>query len=279
MMEFWFTEKQTENVGLSLRVRESLLVEQTPFQQLAVLDTYLYGRMLVLDGAIQTTEEDEFVYHEMITHVPLITHPHPREVLVIGGGDGGTVREIVKHPDVSRVRLVEIDDRVVAAARRFLPSLSQALDDPRAEVIIADGTEYVRATREACDVIIIDSTDPVGPAVKLFEADFYRTVHGALTPEGLFVAQSKSPYLDRDLIREILAIMRSLFPITLIYTAAIPTYPSGFWSFVLGSKRHHPLTFDEGRAEKLETRYYSPEIHRAAFTLPREIRGDLTQGE
>lgn len=279
MMEFWFTEKQTENVGLSLRVRESLLVEQTPFQRLAVLDTYLYGRMLVLDGAIQTTEEDEFVYHEMITHVPLITHPQPREVLVIGGGDGGTVREIVKHPDVSRVRLVEIDDRVVAAARRFLPSLSQALDDPRAEVIIADGAEYVRAMREACDVIIIDSTDPVGPAVKLFEADFYQTVHDALTPEGLFVAQSKSPYLDRDLIREILAIMRSLFPIALIYTAAIPTYPSGFWSFVLGSKQHHPLTFDEGRAEKLETRYYSPEIHRAAFTLPREIRGDLTQGE
>ncbi|MFQ5960244.1 MAG: polyamine aminopropyltransferase [Candidatus Methylomirabilales bacterium] len=277
-MEFWFTEKQTENVGLSLRVRESLLVEQTPFQRLAVLDTYLYGRMLVLDGAIQTTEEDEFVYHEMITHVPLITHPHPREVLVIGGGDGGTVREIVKHPDVSRVRLVEIDDRVVAAARRFLPSLSRALDDPRAEVIIADGAEYVRAMPEACDVILIDSTDPVGPAVKLFEADFYRTVHDALTPEGLFVAQSKSPYLDRDLIREILGIIRSLFPIALIYTAAIPTYPSGFWSFVLGSKQHHPLTFDEGRAEKLETRYYSPEIHRAAFTLPREIRGDLTQG-
>jgi len=277
-MEFWFTEKQTENVGLSLRIRESLLVEQTPFQRLAVLDTYLYGRMLVLDGAIQTTEEDEFVYHEMITHVPLVTHPHPREVLVIGGGDGGTVREIVKHSNVARVRLVEIDDRVVAAARRFLPSVSHALDDPRAEVIIADGVGYVQAMRGACDVIIVDSTDPVGPAVKLFEADFYRAVNDALTPEGLFVAQSKSPYLDRDLIREILTIVRSLFPIALIYTAAIPTYPSGFWSFVLGSKRHHPLTIDEGRAEKLETRYYSPEIHRAAFTLPRGIRGDLSQG-
>lgn len=278
MMEFWFTEKQTENVGLSLRIRESLLVEHTPFQQLAVLDTYLYGRMLVLDGAIQTTEEDEFVYHEMITHVPLVTHPHPREVLVIGGGDGGTVREIVKHSNVTRVRLVEIDDRVVAAARRFLPGLSHALDDPRAEVIIADGVRHVHAMRGACDVIIVDSTDPVGPAVKLFEADFYRAVHDALTPEGLFVAQSKSPYLDRDLIRAILTIIRSLFPIALIYTAAIPTYPSGFWSFVLGSKRHHPLTIDEGRAEKLETRYYSPEIHRAAFTLPRGIRDDLSQG-
>ncbi|MBW8005622.1 MAG: polyamine aminopropyltransferase [candidate division NC10 bacterium] len=278
-MAFWFTEKQTENLELNLRVRESLLVERTPFQQLAVLDTYLYGRMLVLDGAVQTTEEDEFVYHEMITHVPLITHPQPQEVLVIGGGDGGTVREIVKHPEVKRVRLVEIDERVVAAARQFLPGLSQGLDDPRAEVIITDGAEYVRAMRGACDVIIVDSTDPVGPAVKLFEADFYRAVYDALTPEGLFVAQSKSPYLDRALIRNLLDIIRSLFPVTLLYTAAIPTYPSGFWSFVLGSKMHHPLTFDERRAEKLDTRYYSPEIHRAAFILPRQIRGDLFQGE
>lgn len=278
-MEFWFTEKQTEHLGLSVRVQKSLHVEQTPFQKLAVLETYQYGRMLVLDGAIQTTEQDEFVYHEMIAHVPLTTHPQPRDVLVIGGGDGGAVREILKHSEVRRVRLVEIDDRVVAAARRFLPGLSQALDDPRAEVVIADGAEYLRALPAACDVIIVDSTDPVGPAVKLFEADFFRTVHDALAPDGLFVAQSKSPYLDRELIRDLLGIVRSLFPVALLYTAAIPTYPSGFWSFVLGSKVHHPLAFDEGRAEKLGTRYYSPEIHRAAFVLPREIRDELNQAQ
>ncbi|MFQ5848634.1 MAG: polyamine aminopropyltransferase [Candidatus Methylomirabilales bacterium] len=276
-MELWFTEKQTEDLGLSLRVRESLLVERTPFQQLAVLDTYQYGRMLVLDGVIQTSEGDEFVYHEMITHVPLTTHPRPREVLVVGGGDGGTVREILKHPEVERVSLVEIDDQVVAAARRFLPGLSGALDDSRAEVIIADGAEHIRAVRGACDVIVVDSTDPVGPAVKLFQEDFYRAVHDALTADGLFVAQSKSPYLDRGLLREVLALVRSLFPVALVYTATIPTYPSGLWSFVLGSKTYHPLTFDEQRAEKLETRYYSPEIHRAAFVLPRQVRGDLVQ--
>ncbi len=278
-MEFWFTEKQTEHLGLTLRVRESLLVEQTPFQRLAVLDTYLYGRMLVLDGAIQTTEGDEFVYHEMITHVPLTTHPSPQKILVIGGGDGGTVREILKHSAVKRVRLVEIDDHVVAAARRFLPALSHALDDPRADVLITDGAAYVQALRGACDVIIVDSTDPVGPAVKLFHADFYRAILDALTPDGLFVTQCKSPYLDRGLIREVLGVVRSLFPVALLYTAAVPTYPSGLWSFVLGSKVHHPLKFDESRAEKLETRYYSPEIHRAAFALPRQIRGDLIQAE
>ena len=278
-MELWFSERQTQNLGINLRVRETLLVEQTPFQELAVYDTYQYGRMLVLDGAIQTTEADEFVYHEMITHVPLVTHPHAREVLVIGGGDGGTVREILKHRDVKRVCLVEIDERVVAAARRFLPGLSCALDDPRAELIVTDGAEHVRGKRGSFDVIIVDSTDPVGPAVKLFQPDFYRAIHGALTPEGLFVAQCKSPYLDRKLIRDVLGMVRSLFPVVLVYTAAIPTYPSGFWSFVLGSRLHHPLEFDESRAEKLETRYYSPEIHRAAFVLPREIRGDFGQAE
>lgn len=278
-MELWFSERQTENLGLSLRVRETLLVEQTPFQELTVYDTYQYGRMLVLDGAIQTTEADEFVYHEMITHVPLVTHPHAREVLVIGGGDGGTVREILKHGDVNRVCLVEIDERVVAAARRFFPGLSCALDDPRAELIVTDGAEHVRGERGSFDVIIVDSTDPVGPAVKLFQPDFYRAIHDALTPEGLFVAQCKSPYLDRELIRDVLGAIRSLFPVVLVYTAAIPTYPSGFWSFVLGSRLHHPLEFDESRTEKLETRYYSPEVHRAAFILPREIRGDFGLAE
>src|SRR3972149_8736659 len=154
-MEFWFTEKQTEDLRLGVRVRESLLVEQTPFQKLAILDTYQYGRMLVLDGAVQTTEQDEFIYHEMITHVPVTTHPQPREVLVIGGGDGGTVREILRHPEVRRVRLVEIDERVVAAARRFLPGLSQALDEPRAGVLIADGAEYLRGARGACGRVLV----------------------------------------------------------------------------------------------------------------------------
>lgn len=275
-MEFWFTERQTAHLGITLRVRESLFVEQTAFQHLAVLDTYQYGRMLVLDGTVQTTEIDEFIYHEMITHVPLTLHRQPREVLVIGGGDGGAVREILKHPDVKHVLLAEIDERVVAAARRFFPGLSRALDDPRVEVMIADGAEHVRARPGAYDVIIVDSTDPVGPAVKLFQPEFYRAVYNALTADGVFVAQSKSPYLDRDLIREVLDIARSLFPAALPYTAAVPTYPSGLWSFVLGSKGNEPFKFDEGRAEKLETRYYSPEIHRAAFVLPRDIREYLT---
>jgi spermidine synthase len=274
-MDFWFTERQTEHLGLNVRVRESLLVEQTPFQRLAILDTYEYGRMLVLDGAVQTTDRDEFIYHEMITHVPLTAHPRPREVLVIGGGDGGTVREVLKHAEVTRVRLLEIDAHVVAAARRFLPALSGALDDPRAEVIIGDGAAHVREVQGRYEVILVDSTDPVGPAAQLFRVDFYRTVYDALTPDGLFVAQCKSPYLDLGLIREVFASVRALFPITHLYTAAIPTYPSGFWSFVLGSKVHHPLRFDEGRAEKLKTRYYSPDMHRAAFILPREIREDL----
>ncbi len=181
----------------------------------------------------------------------------------------------MKHPEVERVRLVEIDERVVAAARCFLPGLSGALDDSRVEVIIADGVEHVRGAQGTYDVIIVDSTDPVGPGVSLFQPKFYRAVKEALTPEGLFVAQTKSPYLDRPFIRQILETIRSLFPITLLYTAAIPTYPSGLWSFAIGSKTHHPFAFDERRGERLETRYYSPEIHRAAFVLPRQIQKEL----
>lgn len=278
-MESWFTERQTEHLQLSLRVRQTLREEQTPFQRLGVFETYQYGRMLVLDGAIQTTQEDEFIYHEMITHVPLTTHPSPRQVLVVGGGDGGTVREALKHSEVERVRLVEIDERVVAVARSFLPGLSGALDDPRVEVIIADGVEHVQGARGVYDVIVVDSTDPVGPGVKLFQPEFYRGVRDALAPEGLFVAQTKSPHLDRPFIRQVLGAIRPLFPITLLYTAAIPTYPSGLWSFAIGSKAHHPLAFDEKRGERLETRYYTPEIHRAAFVLPRQIRQELQSVE
>jgi spermidine synthase len=274
-MDSWFTERQTEHLMLSLRVREALREEQTAFQKLGVFETYQYGRMLVLDGAVQTTQEDECIYHEMIAHVPLTTHPSPRQVLVVGGGDGGTVREILKHPEVEQVRLVEIDERVVAAARCFLPGLSEALDDSRVEVVIADGVAHVQGAQGVYDVIIVDSTDPVGPGVSLFQPKFYRAVKEALTPEGLFVAQTKSPHLDRPFIRQVLETVRSLFPITLLYTAAIPTYPSGLWSFAIGAKAYHPFAFDEKRSERLETRYYSPEIHRAAFVLPRQIRSEL----
>lgn len=213
-MEMWFTEKQTEDLEITCRIVKTLHIEKTKYQELALIETPQFGRMLVLDGAIQTTEKDEFVYHEMITHVPLFTHPNPENVLVIGGGDGGTIREILKHSSVNKAVLVEIDERVVEISKKFLPTISNALDDPRAKVVIEDGIKYVKENKNQFDVIIIDSTDPVGPAVGLFAVDFYRAVHEALRDGGIIVAQTESPFYNQELISKVYKNIRSIFPIT-----------------------------------------------------------------
>lgn len=268
-MELWYTEKQDDNLSLSYRVRETLHVEKTPFQHLAVLDTVPFGRMLVLDGIVQTAVKDEFIYHEMIAHVPLNTHPAPRRVLIIGGGDGGTLREVVKHPGVEKVTQVEIDERVVEASRRFLPELSCGYDNPKAELIIGDGIKYVAEHRDAFDVVIIDSTDPVGPAVGLFSREFYRSLHACLRADGLFVAQTESPYFNTDLVARIQNDIAEIFGLARVYWACIPTYPGGMWSFTLGSKKHDPLNVPLDGVPAYPTRYYTPAIHRACFAMPR----------
>lgn len=266
-MELWFTERQAEGVALSCLVKRTIYVEDTPFQHLAVLETCQYGRMLVLDGMVMLTEADEFVYHEMIAHVPLLVHPDPRLVLVIGGGDGGTVREVLKHPSVERVVLAEIDERVIEAARRFFPTLSTGFGDPRFTLAVGDGIEHVRAHPGAYDVILVDSTEPIGPAEGLFGAEFYRMAAEALRPGGILVAQTESPFLNRDLISRIQVNMGKAFPFRRLYLASIPTYPSGLWSFTLASGAEVPYLAPR-TAPELATRYYTPEVHRAAFVLP-----------
>ncbi|HHV63238.1 MAG TPA: polyamine aminopropyltransferase [Firmicutes bacterium] len=270
-MELWFTENQTNDLKLSCRITRTLHREKTEFQDLAVVDTVEYGRMLVLDGAIQTTVKDEFVYHEMIAHVPMLAHPAPEKVLVIGGGDGGTVREILKHPGVREVTLVEIDRRVIEVSRDLLPETSCGLGDPRVNIRIEDGIKYVKETRRAYDVIIVDSSDPIGPAVGLFSYDFYKAVFEALADDGMFVAQTESPFLNQNLIRQVYADISKAFPVAKLYLAPVPTYPGGLWSFTAGSKVYDPAEprdVGEKRPEDLETRYYTREVHRAAFVLP-----------
>lgn len=268
-MELWFTEEQTENLRLGLRVTKALVTEQTEFQNLAVVDTAQYGRMLVLDGCVMTTEKDEFVYHEMIAHVPLFTHPNPKDVLVVGGGDGGVIREVLKHASVERAVLAEIDPKVIERSKEWLPSISRALSSDRCELMVGDGIAHVREHKKAYDVIISDSTDPIGPAVGLFEESFYMNCWEALRDDGIFVAQTESPFLHPELIRETYQKIASIFPVTRLYLATIPTYPGSLWSFTIGSKVHDPL--GDTRlllSMPLETKYYSPAIHQAAFTLP-----------
>jgi spermidine synthase len=267
-MGLWFTERQTKNLAISCRVKKTIYSEETPFQELAVIDTLEFGRMLVLDNVIQTTVKDEFVYHEMIAHVALNTHPGPRRVLVVGGGDGGTVREIVKHPSVERVVLCEIDEKVVAAAKDYLPEISHALEHPKVEIAVTDGIKHVKEKRGTYDVIIIDSTDPVGPAEGLFSAAFYQDVAMALREDGLFVAQTESPFFNKELIKRIFKDVSGIFPVVRLFLANVPTYPGGLWTFTMGSKKYDPLTVEQANIKDYGTKYYSPEVHHAAFILP-----------
>jgi spermidine synthase len=271
-MELWFTEKQTPRHGITTKVTESLHSEQTQFQQLDMLKTEEFGNMLVLDGMVMTTEVDEFVYHEMVTHVPLFTHPNPKKVLVVGGGDGGAIREVLKHPSVEKAVLVDIDGKVIEHSKTYLPSIASGLEHPKVEVQVADGFMHIHDNKNAYDVIMVDSTEPVGPAAKLFEKGFYKGIYDALTEEGIFVAQSDNPWFHGDLIRKVCADVKDIFPITRLYTCNIPTYPSGMWTFTLGSKKFDPLEVDIQLIPEIETKYYTPELHQACFVLPRFVK-------
>ncbi|MBZ4646831.1 MAG: spermidine synthase [Petroclostridium sp.] len=270
-MELWYTEKQTPNVGITCKVSKTYHTEKTDYQDLALIETEQFGRMLVLDGTVQTTIKDEFVYHEMITHIPLFTHPNPKKVLVVGGGDGGAIREILKHPTIEKAVLVEIDGSVVEVSKKYLPEISCALEDSRVEVVITDGIKYVQEHKNEFDLITVDSTDPVGPAVGLFALDFYKSIFEALKEDGIFVAQTESPFYNNDLISRVFKDIKSVFPITRLYLCSIPTYPSGLWSFTLGSKKYDPLEVDTGKIPELDTKYYSGRIHKSVFALPKFV--------
>jgi len=275
-MGLWFTEKQTEDFGITAKINKTLHTEKTDFQKLDMVETAEWGNMLILDDMVMTTEKDEFVYHEMIAHVPLFTHPNPKHVLVVGGGDGGVIREILKHPSVEKAVLVEIDGKVIEYSKKFLPSIAGDLEDSRVEVKVADGFMHIAESENAFDVIMVDSTEPVGPAVNLFSKGFYAGIAKALKEDGVFVAQSDNPWFKADLIEQVFQDVKEIFPITKLYTANIPTYPSGLWTFTIGSKKHDPLQVKPERFHEIDTKYYTEEIHQASFALPKFVK-DLTE--
>lgn len=277
-LDLWFREVHKNQISFGVRVKGYLWSGESRYQRLDVVDTEAFGRVLLLDGLFMTTEKDEFIYHEMLTHTPLFTHPAPRRVLVIGGGDGGTVREALRHPGVEHVDLVEIDELVVEKSREYLPSISCSLGDPRVHIHFEDGIEWVRNRTDSYDVILVDSTDPIGPAVGLFSEPFYADCRTALTRDGVLAAQTESPFFDREEVRFIYGNLRKAFPSVWTYTAAIPTYPGGYWCFALCSKGPIPLEgpgperFGGLDSEGASLRYYNPAIHRAAFALPNYVR-------
>lgn len=270
-MGIWFTEKQTNHFGITMKISRTLHTEQTDFQKLDIVETVEWGKMLLLDDMVMTSVKDEFVYHEMVAHVPLHTHPCPEHVLVVGGGDGGVIREVLKHENVKKATLVEIDGRVIEYSKQFLPEIAGSLTDQRVEVLVDDGFMHIAKSENKYDVIIVDSTEPVGPAVNLFTKGFYAGIYQALKEEGIFVAQTDNPWFKADLIQSVFKDVKEIFPITGLYTANIPTYPSGLWTFTIGSKKHHPLEICDDRFIEMETKYYTKELHKAAFVLPKFV--------
>ena len=272
-MELWFSEAHSKHVRFSIRVERQLFSAQSDFQRIDVFESREFGRFLTLDGIMMLTERDEFIYHEMITHVPMAVHPSPKRILVVGAGDGGVIRELTRYHDIERIDLVEIDSLVVDVARRFLPQTSCALDDPRVHIHYADGLKHVRQCEDEYDLIIVDSTDPFGPGEDLFTREFYGSCFKALKEDGVMVNQHESPFYAQDaeaMQRAHKRIVES-FPISRVYQAHIPTYPSGHWLFGFASKRYHPVKdFDVPRWEALglQTRYYTTRLHVGAFLLP-----------
>jgi spermidine synthase len=273
----WYTEQwQGEGAAISLKVCERIHDEQSPYQRIEIFETEGFGRLMTLDGLVMVTDRDNFVYHKMMSHPALFSHPDPKRVLIIGGGDCGTLREVLRHDTVELAEQVELDERVTRVAEKYFPQLCEANGDPRARLRFADGIEWVRrAAPGSYDVIIVDSTDPVGPAAGLFSEAFYRDCHRALRANGVLVGQSESPLFHADLIRSVQARLREAgFADIATQQFAQCTYPSGWWSATLAC-RDATFAFrrEAANARKFATRYYNADIHLAARVMPEFLRG------
>lgn len=266
-------EFQTATSGIFLKVRKVLYDRRSAFQRIEIIENREFGRVLFLDGLLQTTEKDEFYYHEMLVHPAMASHPDPRKVLIIGGGDGGALREVLKHP-VERAWMVEIDGMVIDACREHFGWIEPSLASGRAELIVDDGNAFIRETKEKFDVILVDSSDPVGPSTVLHEEGFYRKLRTRLGPGGIIAAQAGSLVLHQDQHAAKIRFLRKMFRHTRFYLGPVPTYPVGTWCYTLLSDAVNPTAKRSLRIPKgLE--YYNPEVHRAAFALPNFLKAKL----
>ena len=274
-MNLWFTEEHTKDVRFSIRVNRHLCSRQSKYQKIDVFETNEFGRIMTLDGYIMVTEKDEFIYHDMIVHVPMAVGKDIKNVLLIGAGDGGAVRELTRYKSIEHIDLVEIDEEVVEVSREYLKGLSSGFDDKRVSLHFEDGLKFVRRRKGEYDLIIVDSTDPFGPGEGLFTREFYGNCYNALTEKGILVNQHESPYYAND-ARAMVKIhenIKKIFPISRLYQAHIPSYSSGHWLFGFSSKVYDPLDFDADYWNSLgiETKYYNTELHKGCFALPNYV--------
>ena len=282
IMDGWFSEisPMWKGVALSIEIGEVLFSERTPYQKVEVFKTKTCGNMLVLDGIIQATELDEFAYQEMMAHVPMFAHPAPRDVLVVGGGDGGVLRELAKHDSVERMDICEIDETVIEVSKKWLPGMAVGYDDPRVDVIVADGMKYVESVSGKYDVIVVDSSDPIGPGEALFKKTFYEALKGALKPGGIVATQAESFFLHGEVVRNLIGLCRGLFDHAAYAFMLVPTYPGGNIGTCVASLGRDPRTpIRKPSADVQKTmRYYNAALHEAAFVLPENGKALMKRG-
>lgn len=279
-MKLSYTEKHSKDVRFSIRVTKQLFSEHSKYQQVDVMESKEFGRFLTLDGLMMVTEKDEFIYHDMIVHVAMATNLNIKRVLVIGGGDGGTVRELCRYDTIEHIDMVEIDKMVVDVCKKYLKCTSKSLKDPRVHLTIADGLPFVRNKKDAYDLIIVDSTDPFGPGECLFTKEFYGNCYTALSEDGILINQHESPYYEKyaQSMKQAHRRIAETFPLCRVYQAHIPTYPSGHWLFGFASKKLDPiLDFSPEKqaawnALGLDTDYYNTDLHIGAFALPTYVK-------
>ena len=283
-MDLWFTENHSDSVRFSIRVDKQLYSEQSEYQRIDVFQSLEFGRLLALDGYVMITQKDEFIYHDMIVHVPMAVKKDIKNVLVIGAGDGGVVRELTRYDRVERIDLVEMDPQVVEACRAFLPSNACRMDDRRVHIYFENALKYIRRCEEEYDLIIVDSSDPFGPSEGLFTREFYGSCFNALKEDGIMVNQQGSPFYaeDANAMQRSHKRIASTFPISRVYQAHIPTFAAGYWLFGFASKKYHPINdmdADAWNALNMRTRYYTTRLHVGAFYLPAFLEEMLREVE
>lgn len=274
----------TDSVSMGIRVSKQLYSEESEFQRIEVFESPDLGRFLMLDGDILFSEADEFIYNEMVTHVPMAVHPDVKRVLIIGGGDGGVAREMTAYPEIESIEVVEPDEQMVEVCKKYFPEASKGFDDSRVHIVHQDGLRYLRGREDEFDIIINDATDPFGHTEGLFTKEFYGGCFRALKKDGIMIYQHGSPFFDDDeeSFRAMHKKVFSVFPISRVYQANIPTCPSGYWLFGFASKKYHPLDdFDPVRwkKRKIKTYYYTTNLHRGAFMLPKYVEDILEEEE
>ena len=270
--DFFFERDPFSPIQYAYKITRRLHQELSGKQEIEVVESPYFGRMLLLDGVVQATERDEFFYHEMLVHVPLHAHGQARRVLIIGGGDGGSLREVLRYPNVDQVVLVEYDERVIEVSKSFLPTMSVGFEDQRTQIFYEDGTEFLKLARDPFDVVIVDSTDPVGSAVGLYSSTFLNRAFEALASNGILVMQTESLHFHRELVVEVQQKLKEVFPIVDLYTQALSTYAGNWWTFSIASKLEDPRVVRQQTS--VSTRYYSPDVHSWAF-LPGSLYNRL----